>query len=120
MNKYNELKIDWIRNYMLWINETSCELWFKVCIYMYWENVELWVNMWIILLKMNWQLCDAIHEWSKRCDVLWIEYMNCDNWWFVNWVLNEGELYTCMWLEGMIWENVCFVELWDVVIACEL
>ena len=39
-------------------------------------------------------------------------------------VVVEGELYTCMWLEWMMWENVCFVEMWDVkwdvVIECEL
>ena len=54
---------------------------------------------------MNWQLCDAMHELSKGCDMLWNEYMDCENLWFVTWVWYEYWNMDCVeiWSKHMMW-----------------
>ena len=47
-----------------------------------------------ISLNVNWQLYDRKINWSiyinvmlcMNCDIIWIEYMNGANWWFMIWV----------------------------------
>ena len=37
---------------------------------------------------------------------LWLNAVLIEKW------LLKGELYMCMWLEWMMWENACFVKMW--------